>query len=112
MGASRAYSQGKREYLPKQNVLNLSILIRTATLKIIKIRGTFGAFSMALDEAGGDERLSYACVISDATACCVEGIKFVLAQSRAYPEDFPELGAEITVVGRFQSLEENGVTWF
>ena len=67
---------------------------------------------MALDEAGGDERLSYACVISDATACCVEGIKFVLAQSRAYPEDFPELGAEITVVGRFQSLEENGVTWF
>ena len=29
-----------------------------------------------------------------------------------YPEDYPELGAEITVVGEFQAYEENGMTGY
>ncbi len=29
-----------------------------------------------------------------------------------YYEDYPELGAEITVIGEFQSYEENGMTWY
>ena len=30
----------------------------------------------------------------------------------AYPDDYPELGTEITVIGEFQSYEENGMTWY
>ena len=29
-----------------------------------------------------------------------------------YPDDYPELGAEITVIGEFQSYEENGIIWY
>ena len=29
-----------------------------------------------------------------------------------YPEDYPELGTEITVIGEFQPYEENGMTWY
>ena len=54
----------------------------------------------------------YACIISDATACCAEGMEFVLKDDLAYPDDYPELGAEITVIGEFQSYEENGMTWY
>lgn len=30
----------------------------------------------------------------------------------AYPDDYPEPGTEITVIGEFQPYEENGVTWY
>ena len=54
----------------------------------------------------------YACIISDATACCAEGMEFVLKDDLAYPDDYQELGAELTVIGEFQSYEENGMTWY
>ena len=55
---------------------------------------------------------AYACIIADATACCAEGMEFVLEGDYTYPDDYPELGAEITVIGEFQSYEENGMTWY
>ena len=30
----------------------------------------------------------------------------------ASPDDYPEPGTEITVIGEFQPYEENGVTWY
>ena len=42
------------------------------------------------------------------TACCSQGLEFVLAGEHSYPADYPELGTEITVVGTFQTYEENG----
>ena len=56
--------------------------------------------------------VAYACIIADATACCAEGMEFVLKDDLAYPDDYPELGTEITVIGEFQSYEENGMTWY
>ena len=56
--------------------------------------------------------VAYACIIADATACCAEGMEFVPEGDLTYPEDYPELGAEITVIGEFQSYEENGMTWY
>ncbi len=29
-----------------------------------------------------------------------------------YPDDYPERGAEITVIGEFQSYAENGLAWY
>ena len=45
-------------------------------------------------------------LISDATACCAQGIEFVLAGAHTYPDDYPELGAEITIHGVFDTYED------
>ena len=78
-----------------------------------KMTGQFNVYQW-VDESGvvADMPVAYACIISDATACCAEGMEFVLKDDLAYPDDYPELGAEITVIGEFQSYEENGMTWY
>lgn len=81
--------------------------------KNVKMTGQFNVYQW-VDESGivADMPVAYACIISDATACCAEGMEFVLKDDLAYPDDYPELGTEITVIGEFQSYEENGVTWY
>ena len=81
--------------------------------KTVKMTGQFNVYQW-VDESGvvADMPVAYACIISDATACCAEGMEFVLKDDLAYPDDYPELGAEITVIGEFQSYEENGMTWY
>ena len=80
--------------------------------KTVKARGTFSIYQLVTDGVLQPDPVSYACIISDATACCAEGMEFVLKDDLAYPDDYPELGAEITVIGEFQSYEENGMTWY
>lgn len=53
----------------------------------------------------------FAAVIADATACCAQGIEFVWAGEHHYPEDYPPLDTEVTVVGRFGVYEENGYAY-
>ncbi len=56
----------------------------------------------------------FACIVQDATACCAQGLEFQLKDSYVYPDDYPEPGTEITVVGTFDTyLEENdGKSYF
>ncbi len=63
-----------------------------------------GAFSVYYDEASA--KYYFACIIQDATACCAQGIEFSLKGDHKYPEDYPEEGAEVTVIGTFDSYEE------
>ena len=81
--------------------------------KTVKMTGLFNVYQW-VDENGvvDDMPVAYACIISDAMACCAEGVEFVLEGDYTYPDDYPELGTEITVIGEFQSYEENGVTWY
>ena len=81
--------------------------------KNVKMTGQFNVYQW-VDESGivADMPVAYACIISDATACCAEGVEFVLEGDYTYPDDYPELGTEITVIGEFQPYEENGVTWY
>ena len=81
--------------------------------KIVKMQGQFTIYQ-ATDENGAfiPDKMFFACMIADATACCAEGMEFVLEGDYTYPDDYPELGAEITVIGEFQSYEENGMTWY
>ena len=81
--------------------------------KTVKMTGQFNVYQW-VDESGvvADMPVAYACIISDATACCAEGMEFVLEGDYTYPDDYPELGTEITVIGEFQSYEENGMTWY
>ena len=54
----------------------------------------------------GDGRYYFACIIPDATACCSQGIEFLLDGDHSYPEDYPEIGTEITVEGVFDTYYE------
>ena len=75
--------------------------------KTVKMMGQFSYYE---DTTTGNRY--FACIIADATACCAQGMEFVLEGDHTYPDDYPELGAEITVIGEFQPYEENGMTWY
>ena len=74
--------------------------------KIIRMKGLFAYYE---DPQTGN--LYFACIIADATACCSQGIEFTLADAYTYPDDYPELGSEITVVGEFETYTENGYSY-
>lgn len=57
------------------------------------------------DESTGN--VYYACIVADATACCQQGIEFVLGDGSAYPE----IGDEITVTGTFGTYDEGEYTY-
>lgn len=77
--------------------------------KTVKMGGQFALYQ-AVDKNGDPitDQIYFACIISDATACCSQGIEFILAGEHSYPEDYPELGSSITVTGIFQTYVENG----
>lgn len=69
--------------------------------KSVRMNGDFAV-------AQGDDRMYYACIIRDATACCANGIEFVRQGDYSYPDDYPEVGSQITVVGKFDTYYEDG----
>ena len=77
--------------------------------KTVKMKGAFGVAQVVIDGVAQQEPTAYACVIADATACCTQGIEFVLSGEHTYPQDYPELGEEITVVGTFETYEADGI---
>lgn len=68
-----------------------------------------GAFAYYQDQETMMEY--FAVLISDATACCSQGIEFVLEGDPVYPEDYPAEGTEITITGSFHAYVENGTTY-
>ncbi len=74
--------------------------------KVVKMKGPFAFFR---DEATGV--YYFACIIKDATACCAQGIEFVLAGEHRYPDDYPKAGEEICVVGVFDTYVEGEYTY-
>ncbi|MCR4925525.1 MAG: hypothetical protein K5917_04465 [Clostridiales bacterium] len=69
--------------------------------KTVKMKGKFVVYH---DEP--TDKYYFACVISDATACCSQGMEFILAGEHNYPNDYPKQGEEITVVGVFGKYNE------
>ena len=80
--------------------------------KTVRARGEFSIYQLVVDGVLQPDPVAYACIIADAAACCAEGMEFVLEGDLTYPDDYPELGTEITIIGEFQSYEENGMTWY
>ena len=74
--------------------------------KIVKASGLFSVYH---DDA--QDKNYYAVLIQDATACCAQGIEFIWDGEHSYPEDYPEIGQEITVMGTFGTYEEDGATY-
>jgi hypothetical protein len=63
-----------------------------------------GSFAVYYDE--NSDKYYYACIIQDATACCSQGIEFILADERKFPDEYPEVGGEISVEGVFDTYME------
>ena len=94
-------------------VLNMMTEPNAYDGKTVKIRGRFGAsYGYRPDGTINEDVLIFACIIADATACCSQGIEFVLSGAYTFPEDYPELDSEITVTGTFKSGEQNGIPYF
>ena len=74
--------------------------------KTVKMDGLFAYYH---DEATGN--YYFACIIQDATACCAQGIEFVLTEDYVYPDDYPEVDEEICVVGVFDTYQEGDYTY-
>ena len=70
--------------------------------KTVKMAGSYSSF---LDESTG--AVYRVCMIADATACCAQGMEFVLKDGMEYPE----METDITVVGTFQLYDENGTAY-
>ncbi len=90
-------------------VYNMMVTPENYIGKTVKMRGQL-EIAQPLDADGNPDpqRIYFSCVIADATACCAQGIEFVLAGEHKYPEDYPHPGAEITVSGTFRTYEEDG----
>lgn len=69
--------------------------------KTVRMAGGYSAF---LDESTGI--LYRVCMIADATACCAQGMEFILTD-----DNYPEMESDITVVGTFQTYMENGTQY-
>ena len=77
--------------------------------KTIKMKGQFAIGYVYNTDGTPDESTArFACVIADATACCSQGLEFILTGEHTYPNDYPELGSEIPVTGTFEVYTENG----
>lgn len=57
----------------------------------------FGTYAHAYEEQ--NQQHYYACVVQDATACCAQGLEFVLDESYIWPDDYPQEGDEVVVTG-------------
>ena len=81
--------------------------------KTVKMKGQFAIGYVYNTDGTPDESTArFACVIADATACCSQGLEFILTGEHTYPDEYPELGAEITVVGTFEWYEEDGFRYY
>ena len=81
--------------------------------KTVKMKGQFVIGYVYNTDGTPDESTArFACVIADATACCSQGLEFILTGENTYPDEYPELGAEITVVGTFEWYEEDGCRYY
>ncbi|MBR0365589.1 MAG: hypothetical protein IJH94_02160 [Clostridia bacterium] len=56
-------------------------------------------------------KVYYACIVADATACCAQGIEFAWAGEHE-ADDYPAENTLITVVGTFDSYDEDGMTYY
>lgn len=74
--------------------------------KTIIIEGTFASY-----EYYDTDEVFVAVIVTDATACCSQGIEFSMAEDLVYPDDFPEVGSTVTVQGIFETYEYGDYTY-
>lgn len=91
MSATMVYSE----------IFNMMLEPESYAGKSIKLDGWFSGYE---DPSNG--KVYTMCVVPDATACCSEGIEFILAdrENLSYPEDYPEEEEDITIIGVYDAV--------
>ena len=85
------------------SIYNLMMDPITHTNEIVKIKGVY---VNQYDET--TEKYYHFCLIKDAMACCQQGMEFVWDDgSRIYPDEYPEVGTEIIITGRFETYKDS-----
>ena len=69
--------------------------------KHIRMKGVFSSYY-----DNETKQRFFGCVISDALACCSQGLAFELAKPRKFPEEFPDEGTPIIITGDFDLVKE------
>ncbi|MCR5743908.1 MAG: hypothetical protein K6F92_09365 [Lachnospiraceae bacterium] len=87
-------------------VYSMMVAPETYIGKTVRMEGQFAYY---YDEA--NDHYYYACIVMDATACCSQGIEFITAEEKTFPDDFPEPGSMIEVVGVFDTYMEGEYTY-
>lgn len=75
--------------------------------KVIRLRGQYSSYYS--DPPG--EYLHFA-VITDALACCVQGMEFLWTGEHSYPQDYPAEQTEIEITGVFERFEDQGSVYY
>ena len=88
-------------------IYNMMIFPKTYIGRSVRVKGVFTVY---YDEA--NDKYHFACFVSDAAACCQQGIEFILDGNKAYPADYPAEGAEICVEGVFGTYEEDDAEYW
>ena len=69
--------------------------------KTVRLRGKYSVYD-------GENRKIYVCEVMDETACCTQGLEFILADSGEYPEYNPDIPISIEICGTFNTyIEDN-----
>ena len=76
--------------------------------KTVKARGTFSIYQLVTDGVLQPDPVSYACIISDAAACCAEGMEFVLEGDLTYPDDTRSWGRRSPSSVNFSPMKKTG----
>ena len=87
-------------------IFDMLIMPEDYVEKNIKVKGWFEVYTNP-----ETAELFYAVVVPDATACCQQGLEFIWPGDHHYPADFPELGSDITVTGRYKLIDKDGFTY-
>ncbi len=74
--------------------------------KIVRMEGTMLSYHDVMTDC-----YQHACVVTDTTQCCMQGLEFVLGDGSAGPEEYPEDGESILLEGRFTVAEDQGVSY-
>ena len=67
--------------------------------KTVKMKGLYAV-------AETPEQSYSVCIIQDATACCAQGMEFVLTDDYNFPDDYPSPNDEIVIAGTFSTYYE------
>ena len=77
--------------------------------KTVKARGTFSIYQLVTDGVLQPDPVSYACIISDAAACCAEGMEFVLEGDLHLPGRLPGAGdGDRLLSANFSPMKKTG----
>ena len=87
-------------------IFDMLIMPENYEEKNIKVKGWFQTYTNP-----EDGQIYFAVVVPDATACCQQGLEFIWLGDHHYPTDFPELGSDITVTGRYKLIDKDGFTY-